>query len=136
MTDLWPNFAGMDVPRGMYQMLYDAAGNIGDKTNGTIDFYVDTVGVGGAGVIKHIRYNCYLRVARTNYRHLLFRVVTPVAGPFPAIAETPEGDRYGEINDEHALIDAIGRILQRERTREVVLYLINSAPKAPEEKMA
>ncbi len=91
MSTLWPNFAGLAAPRGMLQMLHDAAGDIGAQTNGKLDFYVDTLGVGAAGAIRHIRHNCSLRVPKNNYTHLLFQVTTPVAGPFPATAAIPEG---------------------------------------------
>ena len=111
----------------MIEMLYDAAGDIGAQTGGTIDFYVDAVGAGISGAVQHIRYNCYLRVVKKDYIHLLFRVTSPVAGPFPATAVTPEGERYPDLKDEAELRDAIGKILQRERTKEVVLYLLGTA---------
>lgn len=127
-TSLWPNFAGVAAPRGMIEMLYDAAKDISTQTNGAIDFYIDAVGVGVSGVIQDIRYNCYLRVIKKGYTHLLFRVTTPVASPFPATAATPEGDEYPDLKDETQLRDAIGKILKRERTKEVVLYLLNISP--------
>ena len=125
-TSLWPNFAGLAPPRGTMEMLNGAAGDISAQTNGAIEFYVDVVGVGVSGVIQDIRYNCYLRVAKNNYMHLLFRVTTPVASPFPAVAVTPEGERYSLLEDEEELRDAIEKILQRERTKEVVLYLLKT----------
>lgn len=88
-TSLWPNFAGLAAPRGMMEMLYDAAGDISAQTSGAIDFYIDALGVGTSGAIQDIRYNCYLRVVKNNYMHLLFRVTTPVAAPFPATASNP-----------------------------------------------
>ena len=125
-STLWPNFAGLAKPRGMIEMLHDAAGDIGTQTNGEIDFYVDAVGAGVSGAITDIRYNCYLRVVKKNYIHLLFRVTTPVAGPFPATAATPEGDQFPDLKDEGQLRTAIGQILRRERTKEVVLYLLKT----------
>ncbi len=127
-NSLWPNFAGMAPPRGMIEMLGDAAGDIGTQTNGAIDFYVDTVGVGASGVIQDIRYNCYLRLVKKDYMHLLFRVTTPIASPFPAVIVTPEGEKYPDLKDESELRQAIGQILQRERTKEIVLFLLNSVP--------
>jgi hypothetical protein len=121
---LWPNFAGLTPPRGMMEMLYDAAGDIGTQTGGAIDFYVDTVGVGVSGAIQDIRYNCYLRLVKKGYVHLLFRVISPVAGPFPATVATPEGEQYPDLKDETELRAALGKILQRERTKEIVLYLL------------
>jgi hypothetical protein len=126
-TSLWPNLAGLATPRGMMEMLYDAAGDVGNQTNGKIDFYVDALGMGASGAIKEIRYNCYLRVIKNSYTHLLFRVTTPVAGPFPAATATPEGEQYPDLKDENELRAAIGKILQRERTKEIVLYLLNTA---------
>jgi hypothetical protein len=126
-TSLWPNFAGLAVPRGMFEMLLDAAGDVGKQTNGTIDFHVDTLGVGVGGAVLKIRYNCYLRVIKNSYLHLLFRVTTPVAGPFPATAATPEGEEFPDLQDENELRDAIEKILRRERTKEVVLYLLKTA---------
>ena len=111
MPDLWPDFAGKAVPRGMYQMLNDAAGDIREKTAGAIEFRVDPVGVGAGGAIERIRFNCYLRVVATNYLYLLFRVIAPVAGPFPATVQTPEGEKYPEIADEPGLLEAIAKIL-------------------------
>ena len=131
MPDLWPDFAGLAAKRGMFEMLLAAAGGIGAKTEGEVDFHIDAVGVGPVGgPVQRIRYNCYLRVVKTGYLYLLFRVITPVAAAFPARAETPEGDEYAEIGDEHALIEVISKILQRERTREIVLYLLSIVPKA------
>jgi hypothetical protein len=126
-TTLWPNFAGLAAPRGMFEMLLDAAGDIGKQTNGTIDFHVDTLGVGVSGAVLKIRYNCYLKVIKNSYLHLLFRITTPVASPFPATAATPEGEEFADLQDENELRDAIERILQRERTKEVVLYLLKTA---------
>ncbi len=130
MPDLWPDLTNLAAPRGMFEMLYDAAGSISEKTNGAIDFHIDTLGVGAAGVIKHIRHNCYLRVVKKDYMLLLFRVTTPVAAPFPATIETPEGERYPDIQDESALRDAIAQVLQRDRTKEIVLYLLSTTPRA------
>ena len=128
MPDLWPNFANMAPPRRMMEMLYDAAADISAKTDGKIDFYVDAIGVGAGGVIREARYNCYLRVSRAAYKHLLFRVTTPVASAFPATAETPEGEQYSNIPDEQGLVDVIGKIVKRDRTTEIVLFLLNLAP--------
>jgi hypothetical protein len=126
-NSLWPNFFNTPPPRGMHEMLQDAAGDISARTNGAIEFYVDALGVGPSGVIRDVRYNCYLRVPKNNYLHLLFRVTTPVGGPFPATATTPEGDSYPPVKNENELRATIQQILQRERTKEVVLFLLNSA---------
>ena len=107
-------------------MLYDAVGDISAQTNGAIEFYVDTLGVGPSGVIQDVRHNCYLRVPKNNSMHLLFRVTTPVGSPFPATAVTTEGDNYPPIKDENELRTTIQQILQRERTKEVVLYLLST----------
>lgn len=107
-------------------MLIDAAGDIDTQTNGAIQFYIDSVGVGPSGVIKDVRHNCYLRVPKTDYLHLLFRVTTPVGGPWPAVVATPEGDSFADLQDEPQLRAAIQQVLQRERTKEVVLYLLSS----------
>jgi len=123
-NSLWPDFSTMTPPRGLREMLYDAAGDIDAKTGGAIQFYVDTLGVSGA--VKTVRHNCYLRVAKTEYAHLLFRVSSPVPGPWPAVAETPEGEVFPGIQGENALRDVIQRIIQRERTKEVVLYLLST----------
>jgi hypothetical protein len=126
-TSLWPNFANLAAPRGMIEMLYDAAGDIGNQTNGLIDFYIDSLGVGASGAIKRIRHNFYLRIPKNNYMHMLFRVTTPVASPFPATVVTPEGEEYADLKDELELRAAIEKVLQRERTKEVVLYLLHTA---------
>ena len=105
-------------------MLYDAAGDIASQTNGAIQFYVDILGVSGA--VKRVRHNCYLRVPKTEYMHLLFQVTTQVPGPWPATAATPEGETFPDIQDENQLREAIEKILQRERTKEVVLFLLST----------
>lgn len=125
-TSLWPSFAGMAPPRGMREMLTEAAGGIGPQTSGKLQFYIDTLGV--SAKIEKIRHNCYLRVPATGYTHLLFQVSTPVPGPFPAEVATPEGDQFPNIQDENQLRDAIKQVLQRERTKEVVLYLLSTVP--------
>jgi hypothetical protein len=84
----------------MREMLYDAAGDLDTRTGGALRFYVDTLGVSGS--VEKVRHNCYLRVPKTGYTHLLFRVTTPVPGPWPTI-------------------------LQRDRTKEIVLYLLSTA---------
>ena len=122
---LWPNISGQAPPRGMVQMLFDAAGDISALTNNKIDFHIDSVGVGAGGAIKDIRHNCYLRVISNSYVHLLFRITSPVAGPFPASASTPEGDSFPVVRTETELRDVIGQILQRERTKDELLFLLN-----------
>ncbi len=111
----------------MAQMLLEAVGDIDAQTGGKIKFYIDPVAcAGNSGVIQGVRYNCYLRADKSNAVHLLFRVTTPVASPFPAAAVTPEGESYPDLADENALRDAIRQILQRERTKEIVLYLLST----------
>jgi hypothetical protein len=107
-------------------MLIDAAGGIDQQTSGKLQFYIDTLGV--SAKIEKIRHNCYLRVPTTGYTHLLFRVTTPVPGPFPAEVATPEGERFPDTQDENQLRDAIKQILQRQRTKEIVLYLLSTVP--------
>jgi hypothetical protein len=124
MSSLWPNIAGMIAPRGMFDMLSDAVGGIGSQTNGAVDFYIDILGVGRAGVIQEVRHNCYLRVAKKDYLFLFFQVTTPVAKPFPAVVATPEEDPYPEVHDEPQLLAVLKQVLERERTKEVVLYLL------------
>src|SRR5437868_13985472 len=104
-NSLWPNFATLTPPRDLREMLYDAAGDIDSKTNGAIQFYVDTLGV--SGTVAKVRHNCYLRVPKTAYTHLLFQVTTPVPGPWPATVSTPEGETFQDIRDENQLRDAI-----------------------------
>ena len=80
-SSLWPNFAGLALPRGMVEMLDDAAGDIGTQTNGAIEFQVDPLGTGATGAALKIRHNCYLKIAKTGYKYFLFGVTTPVAIP-------------------------------------------------------
>jgi hypothetical protein len=124
---LWPNISGHKPPRGMVEMLNEFAGDVGSITNNKLEFRVDSVGVGGAGAIKEMRHNCYLRVIKNAYTHLLFRITCPVATPFPAKAATPEGDPYPEINNENELQDTIKQILARPRTMEILVFLLNTA---------
>jgi hypothetical protein len=109
-------------------MLYDAAGDVGQVTNGKIDFYIDTVGIGPSGMVQDLRHNCYLRVIEKKYLHLFFQVTTPVASPFPATMATPEGDTFKGLKDETELRDAIQKVLQRPRTKDVLLFLLNTVP--------
>ena len=124
-NSLWPDFSTLTPPRGMRGMLFDAAGDIDARTGGKLEFYIDTLGV--SGTVTKVRHNCYLRVPKTEYTHLLFQVATPVPGPWPATVATPEGEQFPDIRDETALRDAIEQILRRERTKEVVLYLLSTA---------
>lgn len=124
-NSLWPDFTTMTPPRGLREMLYDAAGNIDTLTNGALQFYVDILGVSAA--VPKVRHNCYLRLPKTGYTHLLFQVATPVPGPWPATLVTPEGEKYADMHDENQLRDAIQKILQRERTKEIVLFLLGTA---------
>ncbi len=121
-NSLWPDFSTLTPPRGLREMLYEAAGDIDAQTKGAIQFYVDTLGVSAA--VAKVRHNGYLRVRKTEYTHLLFQVTTAVPGPWPATAATPEGETFADIQDETRLRDAIQQILQRERTKEIVLYLL------------
>ena len=123
-NSLWPDFSTIAPPHGLREMLYTAAGDISTQTNGAIQFYVDILGVSGA--VKKVRHNCYLRVPKTDYTHLLFQVSTPVPGPWPATVTTPEGDKYQGIQDETQLRAAIQEILRRERTKEIVLFLLGT----------
>jgi hypothetical protein len=113
----------------MAEMLYDAAGDLARITNNKLDFYVDTVGVADppAGPVTKIRYNCYIRVIKTGNVHLFFQVTTPSASPFDADLGTPEGDRFPPIKDKGELLTAIGQIMQRPRTTEVINYLLRLA---------
>jgi hypothetical protein len=104
-------------------MLIDAVGDIKTQTNGDIEFHVDLVGVGTSGLVQNLRYNCYLRAAKTGYLYLLFQVTTPSTGVWPAKLTTPEGDTYTSLQDETQLRSAIGQVLQRQRTTEIVYYL-------------
>ena len=123
-NSLWPDFSTMPPVRGMREMLYDAAGDIDARTNGAIQLYVDTLGLSRA--VAKVRHNCYLRLPKTGYTYLLFRVITPVPGPWPAAVATPEGDDFRDIQDEIQLRNAIQQILQRERTKAIVLFLLST----------
>jgi hypothetical protein len=105
-------------------MLYEAAGDIDARTNGAIQFYVDTIGTPGS--TGKVRHNCYLRIPKTDFNHLLFRVTTPVPGPWPATVTTPEGETFADLQDESQLRGALQQILQRKRTTEIVLFLLSS----------
>jgi hypothetical protein len=41
---------------------------------------------------------------------------------------TPEGDTFKDLKSEAELIDAIRQVLQRPRTTEVLLFLLNTVP--------
>ncbi len=125
-NSLWPNFSAVTPPRGMREMLVDAVGDIDTQTGGAIVLYVDTLGVGASGVIRDVRHNCYLKLVKTGYAHLLFRVTTPVAGPWPALVTTPDGESFPDVRDESQLRAAIREIVQRERTKEIVFYLLST----------
>jgi hypothetical protein len=128
MSNLWPSVS-VSPPRTMAEMLYDAAGDLAGITNNKLDFYVDAVGVADppTGPVTKIRYNCFIRVIKTGNVHLFFQVTTPSASAFDAELGTPEGDRFPPINDEAALLDAIGKIMKRPRTVEVINYLLRLA---------
>ena len=113
----------------MAEMLYDAAAGLSQISQNKLDFYVDALGVAQDpfGPVTQIRYNCYVRVINKAYLHLLFQVTTPSGSPFDAVIGTPEGEKYGPIKDENNLVAAITQILQRQRTKEVIEYLIQVA---------
>lgn len=124
-TNFWPDLSKLAPSRGMREMLHEAAGGLDARTNGEITFYIDTLGV--SAVVRQIRHNCYLRLAKTGYNHLLFRVSTPVPGPWPATISTPEGEPYPGIAEEGQLREEVRKILQRDRAREILSYLIGIA---------
>lgn len=124
---LWPQI-GLTPPRTMAEMLYDAAAGLGQISQNKLDFYVDAIGVAPdpSGPVTKIRYNCYIRVVSKTYLHLLFQVTTPSGGPFDAEIGTPEGESYS-AKDETELVATIAKILQRQRTKEVIDYLLRVA---------
>lgn len=128
MPSLWPSLAAAP-PRNMADMLRDAAGDLATITANKLNFYVDSVGVADppSGPVTKIRYNCYIRVAKSGNVYLFFQVTTPSAGPFEAEIGTPEGDRFFPIKDEGELVRAIEQIMRRSRTTEVINYLLRLA---------
>ena len=128
-SSLWPpNVFGTPQTRGMREMLIDAVGDIKAQTNGEIEFHVDLLGVGSSGLVQNLRYNCYLRAAKTGYSFLFFQVTTPSTALWPALLATPEGDAFPNLMDENMLRNAIKQVLQRQRTAEIVYYLHSMAP--------
>lgn len=124
---LWPSL-GSTPPRTMAEMLYDSAAGLSQISRNKLDFYIDAVGVAnGFGPVTKIRYNCYIRVIQKTYLHLLFQVTTPSAKPFPAEFGIPEGDSFAPASDEAELRQTISAILQRQRTREAIEYLMRVA---------
>ncbi len=113
----------------MAEMLYDAAGGLAQISQNKLDFYVDAIGAAPdpSGPVTKIRYNCYIRVIKKAYLHLLFQVTTPSSSPFDAEIATPEGESFAPIKDENELVNAITDVLQRPRTKEVVEYLLRVA---------
>ncbi|HEY5313212.1 MAG TPA: hypothetical protein VIK18_11865 [Pirellulales bacterium] len=110
-------------------MLYDAAAGLAQISQNKLDFYVDAVGVAPDtfGPVTKIQYNCYIRVIKKAYLHLLFQVTTPSSGPFDADVGTPEGDQYPPAKGESELVATVGKILQRPHTKDVVEYLLRVA---------
>lgn len=110
-------------------MLYDAAAGLAQISQNKLDFYVDALGVAPDpfGPVTKIRYNCYIRVVEKAYLHLLFQVTTPSSGPFEAEIGTPEGDPYPSAKDENELVAIVGKILQRQATKEAIEYLLRVA---------
>lgn len=104
-------------------MIMDLVGDIARQTGGKIELYIDTLGV--TGDVEEVRHNCYLRVPATGYNHLLFRVTTPLPGPWPAEITTPEGDPPARASNETELRVAVEAVLQRDRTREIVHFLLS-----------
>ena len=125
---LWPTL-GLTPPRTMAEMLYDAAAGLSQISQNKLDFYIDALGVdpNPFGPVTSIRYNCYIRVISKSYLHLLFQVTTPSSGPFDAEFGTPEGDSYPIAHVENELRTTIGEILKRDKTKEVIEYLLRVA---------
>ena len=123
---LWPDLTTGIPPRTVRQMLVDAAGDIDKQTNGDLQFHMDIVGSGGTSKPREARHNCYLRVERTGHLHLLFQVKTPFGAMWPAVTVTPEGDSIPVANSEDELREAVRQVLQRERTKEVLFFLLST----------
>jgi hypothetical protein len=125
---LWPQISPTP-PRTMAEMLYDAAVGLAQISQNKLDFYVDAVGVAPDpfGPVTKIRYNCYIRVISKGYLHLLFQVTTPSSSAFDAEIGTPEGDTYPPVKNETELVATITQVLQRQRTKEVIEYLLRVA---------
>ncbi len=58
----------------------------------------------------------------------LFQVTTPTASPWIATIGTPEGDEHDNIDSEPKLHQALADILQRQRTKEILTYMLSLAP--------
>ena len=126
---LWPDLSQITPPRGMKEILIEAAGDIDAQTQGRLKFFVDTLEVERRGPrsIEDMRHNCYIEVSKSNHLHLLFQVEHPLGALWPASVKTAQGERYDGCRDEDQLREAIGKVLQRDYTKMVVGHLINMA---------
>jgi hypothetical protein len=122
-NSLWPDFSTVTPTHSLREMLYQAAGDIDAQTKGAIQFYVDILGVSGTS--RQVRHNCYLRVPKTSYNHLLSSEYSG-ARPLACHGDDPEGDQFPPVQDEPELRAVIQKILQRERAKEIVLYLLST----------
>lgn len=116
-ASLWPEFTA--PPRGMRQILFDAAGDIKEKTNGVVRFYVDIF-----RTEPGLSHSCYLRAEKADYNYLLFRVETLGPSPFPARLIAPDMGVNVLISDEATLRSRLQELFNHPTTKELVLNLM------------
>lgn len=115
---LWPDFKVETKPRGMRQILLDAGGGLADRTNGVVEFAVETV-----QTVEGFSYRCYLTVRGQRYKVELCSVETGHTS-FPATLYEPRGAGVGGIGDEDALLQHLARVFRSEQTKQTVLNLM------------
>ena len=117
----WPDFV-RGHRRTIKTILMEVGSGIKEKTEGTIQFYIQTI-PDGQGNFKH---HCQLHVLPIAYFYPLF-TVTHTVSMFPV---TTTADALGQpvvSNNETDFVDVLRQIITSESTRNVVDQLLDAA---------
>jgi hypothetical protein len=117
----WPDFPKERRPRTVKRVLLEQGGGIVEKTEGDVQFYVETTS-GGRDKFSH---DCYLVVPRLNYRYHLLRV-THGLDQYPAEIVSDSFPEEVSVGNEAELIKNLRIIFHSERTRKVVEQLLDA----------
>ena len=119
MTEnLWPDFDLAAEPRTVRRILIEAGAGIREKTNGTIQFEVDSSPRGGGGLV----HNCYLVAPGLGYRYPLMRAEHGL-DQYPVTIVVSKRGRLAD--DEGSLMTALRGVFQDDSTKKVVLQLLD-----------
>ncbi len=117
----WPNFA-KGHRRTIKTILMELGSGIGDRTEGTIKFFVETT-PDGQGNFKH---RCQLYVVPIAYFYPLF-TVTHTVNIFPVTTIADALSQPVVSNTEEEFVAVLKQIITSDSTRNVVEQLLDAA---------